>query len=422
MSLDISYIRAQFAQLNDDLNFVFCSNAGGSYVANQVNAILHQYNTHNRVQPYERYASSARAGAAMDRARLLWSQALNIEQNELTVGPSTSMNTYVMAQAIGDTLAPHDEIVVTNQDHEANSGVWRRIAEKTGATLREWRVQTDSGLLDTQDLEPLINAKTRWVFFTHCSNIIGTINPVKEITAKIKQNSEAKVFIDAVAYAPHHICDLKDLDVDGYTFSLYKVLGPHQSLLYIRSETAAALTPQCHYFNTDSQHKIFNPAGPQHAQVAACAGVIDYFNDLHDHHFGHHSEHHSKQSNEQPLHTKMQDLRQLIAQHETTLTEPILDFLSHHKQVRLLGKPHNKDLDRVPTIAFKPLKQSSKQVASRIQDQAIGCESGDFYATRLISDLGINPQDGVVRISLLHYSSEQDVEKILQALDIALNH
>ena len=196
------------------------------------------------------------------------------------------MNTYVMAQAIGELWKPGDEIIVTNQDHEANSGVWRRKALEKGVTIRQWEVDPETGLLDIEALFPLLRDNTRWVFFTHCSNIIGTANPVTEITRTIKSGSNAKVFIDAVAYAPHHISDLKTLGIDAYSFSLYKVFGPHQSPMYINKEVYGDLTSQAHYFNSGIPTKDFNPAGPQHAQVAGCAGVLDYFDTLHQHHFG----------------------------------------------------------------------------------------------------------------------------------------
>ena len=411
MQLDLDFVRRQFTQVADAPDFVFASNAGGSYVANQVNDISSHYNAHTRVQPYERYETSAAAGRAMDRARELWTQALNIDDSELTIGPSTSMNTYVFAQAIGSQLNPGDEIVVTNQDHEANSGVWRRKAEERGATIREWRVDPQSGLLDPEELVALLSEHTRWVFFTHCSNIVGTANPVKQINALVKQHSAARVFVDAVAYAPHHICDLKDLGIDGYAFSLYKVFGPHQSLMYVNNELHDQLGPQCHYFNTEEHNKLFNPAGPQHAQVACCAGVIDYFNALHAHHFD---------DTTAVLPTKMSDLHGLILAHENTLAEPILSYLEDSTKTRLIGKTHTKDNDRAPTIAFVPLQQSALAVAGKLQDMNIGTESGHFYAHRLISDLGIDADDGVVRISLVHYSSGDDVEKILTALDSAL--
>ncbi len=412
MKLDIDFVRAQFSQLDDEPEFVFASNAGGSYVCNQVNDLMEHYNRHTRVQPYSRFRSSDEAGAAMDRAQQLWAEALNIDWSELTIGPSTSINTYVMAQAIGANWKAGDEIIVTNQDHEANSGVWRRKAEEKGAAIKQWNVDRETGLLDTEKLLTLLSDNTRWVFFTHCSNIVGTANPVAEICKLVKASSNAKVFVDAVAFAPHQICDLKALDVDGYVFSLYKVYGPHQSLLYVNREITSELASQAHYFNSGKPAYDFNPAGPQHAQVAACAGVIDYFNLLHDHHFG---------QSQTTLANKMGHLRELIRRHENQLAAPILDFLDNHADTRLIGKSHIDDSDRAPTIAFHPLKRTSKSLVHRLQDSGIGTENGNFYAHRLITDLGIDADDGVVRLSLVHYNRQADVDKIVCELDRALN-
>jgi cysteine desulfurase family protein (TIGR01976 family) len=411
MKLDIDFVRTQFDQIHDEPDFVFASNAGGSYVSNQVNRLMEHYNRHMRVQPYSRFKPSSLAGEAMDRAHHGWAQALNIDSSELTIGPSTSMNTYVMAQAIGAGWQAGDEIVVTNQDHEANSGVWRRKAEEKGVTIRQWEVDAESGLLHVDALLALLNERTRWIFFTHCSNVVGTANPVAEIARAVKAASNARVFVDAVAYAPHHIADLKALGVDGYVFSLYKVFGPHQGLLYVNSDIHGELESQAHYFNRGIPTKDFNPAGPQHAQVAACAGVLDYFDDLHRHHFG---------ASEGSRNSQLQQLHGLILQHENQLAAPILDYLDGHADVRLLGKTHTRDNDRAPTIAFRPLKTSSRALTHQLQDQGIGTENGNFYAHRLVSDLGIDPADGVVRLSLVHYANQHDVERILEALDSAL--
>jgi selenocysteine lyase/cysteine desulfurase len=347
----------------------------------------------------------------MDRAKQGWAAALNIDPGELTIGPSTSMNTYVMAQAIGDLWMPGDEIIVTNQDHEANSGVWRRKALEKGVTIRQWEVEPESGLLDIESLFPLLRDNTRWVFFTHCSNIIGTANPVTEIVKTIKSGSDARVFVDAVAYAPHHISDMKALGVDGYAFSLYKVFGPHQGLMYINHDIHGDMTSQAHYFNSGNPAKDFNPAGPQHAQVAGCAGVLDYFEELHRHHFG---------ASDKSSNARLDEIHKLILQHENELAAPILDFIQHRADLRLLGKTHTRDNDRAPTIAFRPLKQSAAELTRKLQDAGIGTEHGNFYAHRLISDLGIDPEDGVIRLSLVHYGNRDEVERILRALDSAL--
>ncbi|MFT5482165.1 MAG: selenocysteine lyase/cysteine desulfurase [Halieaceae bacterium] len=411
MKLDIEFVRGQFDQLQDDPELVIATNAGGSYVCNQVNEIMTHYNRHSRIQPYNNFSPSSNAGQAMDRAKQGWAAAMNIDVEELTVGPSTSMNTYVMSHAAGAHWAAGDEIIVTNQDHEANIGAWRRKAEERGATIRQWSVDPESGLLDVNSLVPMLNENTRWVFFTHCSNIVGTANPVTEICAEISRHCSARVFVDAVAYAPHHISDLAALGVDAYVFSLYKVFGPHQSLLYTSHSLQAELKSQAHYFLGEDVTKHINPAGPQHAQVAACAGVLDYFDDMHRHHFG--------GGLVDPA-QKMQDLHGLIQDYETSLAAPILDYLDGHSAIRLLGKSHVRDGDRAPTISFRPLNQSSAQLTSTLQAARIGTENGDFYAPRLLEAVGVDTSDGVVRLSLLHYNQRQDVEKILRELDKAL--
>jgi selenocysteine lyase/cysteine desulfurase len=111
----------------------------------------------------------------------------------------------------------------------------------------------------------------------------------------------------------------------------------------------------------------------------------------------------------------------LILQHENELAAPILDFLNNHADIQLLGKSHTRDDDRAPTIAFKPLQQSSDALTRKLQDAGIGTENGNFYAHRLVTDLGIDPEDGVVRLSLVHYSNQEEVARILKALDATLN-
>ena len=411
MKLDIDYVRNHFPQLQDDSDFVFCGNAGGSYVAQPVLDIFAHYNRHLRVQPYYEYPSSTAAGMAMDKARSGWCRALNIADEELTIGPSTSFNSYVMAQALGADWGEGDEIVVSLQDHEANQGVYRRMAEARGATVRDWPVDPETGLLDPEELFPLLNERTRWVFFTHCSNVIGTVNPVAGIVAGIRQRSGARVGVDAVAYAPHHICDLKALDVDLYMFSLYKVYGPHQGLLYLKAELQAELPAQCHFFNARDSRKRFDPAGPQHAEVAACQGVLAYFDKLYLHH---------SNDSATPITSQMAQLHELFTVHEQQLAIALLDYLGNSSKVRVLGKPHCKDKDRAPTIAFTPKGQTAADLAATLQAQGIGVECGNFYAHRLLRHVGIDPAAGVLRVSLVHYNTGAEVERILSTLDAAL--
>ena len=409
MKLDTTFIRRQFPQAND--KFIFCSNAGGSYVATQVLDIFEDFNRYKRIQPYAAFSPSKEGGELMDRARSLWAQALNIDESELTIGPSTSSNSYVMANAIGQTLEPGDEVVVCQQDHEANHGVWRRMAEMRNAAVREWPVDTETGLLNPEELYALLTDKTRWVFFTHCSNLVGTTNPVKEIIANIRARSSARVGVDGVAYAPHHIPNLKELDCDLYLFSLYKVYGPHQGILYVRESVGEELMPQSHYFLAYDPRKRFNPAGPQHAEVAASAGVLDYFFAVMNHH---------GIEAEDSLSSGLQSLHKLFSSHEISLATPIVEYLNHSSEAQLLGTPRCDERARSPTISFLPLNMTARAVTRTMNKLGVGAENGDFYAGRVLKGMGINPEDGVVRVSLVHYNTQDEASQIVQAIDQCL--
>ena len=177
--LDLDFVRSQFPAFTDPrlAGWAQLENAGGSYVPRQVIDLLTEFFVSSKVQPYYAGDPSARAGEAMDRAKALLPATLNAEPGEVMLGPSTSQNTYVLAHAIREQLADGDEVIVTNQDHEANIGAWRRM-ERTGITVKEWQVDPVTGLLDVADLRALLSDRTRLLAVTHASNIAGTVNPV----------------------------------------------------------------------------------------------------------------------------------------------------------------------------------------------------------------------------------------------------
>src|SRR5215469_7697173 len=156
-----------------------------------------------------------------------------------------SQSTYVLAQAMRTLLKPGDEIIVTNQDHEANSGSWRRLAAH-GVIVREWRVDPQSGMLDESQLDHLLNERTRLLTFPHASNVVAHINPVARITARARAAGAITV-VDGVAWAPHGLPDVRELGADVYLFSLYKTYGPHQGLMVVRRDLLGRLGNEGHY-------------------------------------------------------------------------------------------------------------------------------------------------------------------------------
>ncbi len=274
--LDVDFVRSQFPAFSEPSlqGQAFFENAGGSYTCRQVIDRLHRFYTERKVQPYGRYAASAAGGAEMDEARARLAALMNVETDELSFGPSTSQNTYVLAQAFADTLSPGDAVIVTDQDHEANSGAWRRL-ENRGMEIREWRINPESGQLELDSLAAILDDKVKLVCFPHCSNVVGQENPVAQIAA-MAHDVGAVTCCDGVSYAPHGLPDVGALGTDIYLFSSYKTYGPHQGIMVVRRALADRLVNQAHFFNADVRYKRLTPAGPDHAQIAACAGMADY--------------------------------------------------------------------------------------------------------------------------------------------------
>ena len=220
--LDIEYIRSQFPAFAhpETGQWAFFENAGGSYAAAPVIDKLHHFMTATKMQPYGASAPSREAGEAMDLSQEKLAAAINAETDEVMFGPSTSINTYVISHAMSSILQAGDEVIVTNQDHEANIGAWWRMGEgDSGIVVREWQADSESGLLDISGLTRLLNERTKLVCVTHCSNIVGAINDIPKI-AGLVHAAGAWLAVDGVSFAPHLFPNVKALDVDLYFFSL----------------------------------------------------------------------------------------------------------------------------------------------------------------------------------------------------------
>jgi len=411
--LDIEYIRAQFPAFAhpETSQWAFFENAGGSYAAAPVVDKLHHFMVATKMQPYGTAAPSREAGEAMDRSHGLLAQAVNAQPDEIMFGPSTSMNTYVLSQAMRSVLSSGDEVIVTNQDHEANIGAWSRLSEgNSGIVVREWQIDPETGLLDIDALSALINERTRLVCATHCSNIVGAVNDIPAIARQVHE-AGAWLAVDGVSHAPHAMVDVKALDVDFYYFSLYKTYGPHQGLMYVRAEVLDELPNQGHFFNAQERDKRLTPAGPQHGEIACASGIVDYLEAAYAHHFPH-----------EPLssvHDRVAAMMDLGHEHECAQTNRILDLL-RDKSVRIIGE-HTATLGRrAPTISFTSGKWQPFELADEMSARKIGIGAGNFYAYRLMDALGIDPESGVVRVSLVHYTSAEEVDALLTVLDDSL--
>ena len=402
MKYDIAWVRAQFPAFDQPLlqGQAFFENAGGSYACRQVIDRLHRFYTERKVQPYAPYAASRLGGEEMDEARRRLAAMLGVATHELSFGPSTTQNTYVLAQAVRRWIKPGQSIIVTNQDHEANSGPWRRLAED-GITVREWQIDPDTGHLNPDDLAVMLEQETALVCFPHCSNVVGEINDVAAITA-LAHGAGARVVVDGVSYAPHGFVDVGALGCDVYLFSAYKTYGPHQGIMVIREDWGMELPNQGHHFNGDTLYKRFTPAGPDHAQVAASAGMADYMEALSEHHGG---------GNGAEAARKAHDL---MRGHEVALLQPLLDYAKAKNSVRLIGPTDA--TRRAPTVALA-LETDAEAAAAALAPHGIMAGGGDFYAQRPLSAMGVDLGKGVLRLSFVHYTDRSEVDALIAALD-----
>ena len=404
MGLDIDFVRSNFPAFEQSKleGLAFFENAGGSYTCRQVIDRLYRFYTQRKVQPYGPYEPAQLGGAEMDEARKRLAALMGVETDELSFGPSTTQNTYVLAQAFGQWMQPGEAIVVTNQDHEANTGPWRRLADR-GIEVREWRINPETGHLAPEDLAALLDGKVRLVCFPHCSNVIGEINQVADICA-MAHSAGAFVCVDGVSYAPHGLPNVAQMGADIYLFSSYKTYGPHQGIMVIRRALGETLPNQGHYFNHGSLYKRFTPAGPDHAQIAASAGMADYFDALYDHHFGDQA---SPAERGEAVHRLMRD-------QEKILLQPVLNYLRQKNSARLLGPDQAQN--RAPTVAVD-LGKPALEVAQKLADCSIMAGGDNFYAVRALEGMGIDPDQGVLRMSFVHYTDQAEIDKLLNALD-----
>ncbi|HEY0032788.1 MAG TPA: aminotransferase class V-fold PLP-dependent enzyme [Devosia sp.] len=403
--LDPARLRAHFPAFNQPelQGQAFFENAGGSFTAQAVLDRLDHFYRATKVQPNGVYPASIAAGEAMNNSYERFAKALNVSADWIHFGPSSSANTYVLGNSFAGWLKPGDAIIVTNQDHETNTGAWRRLA-RIGVEVRDWQVDRQTGRLALPALDKLLDSKVRLVAAPHCSNIAGEINPVAEIAARAHAVGAVAV-IDGVSYAPHGLPDLTALGADIYFFSTYKVYGPHQGIMAIRPTLAAKLPNQGHVFNDDKPRYRLTPAGPDHAQIAACAGVVDYLEAV--------AALAAPSQGEDPYRRAHSAMR---AQ-EIALATPLLDYLRRKNSVRIIGP--DDPAERAPTIAIA-LSEPGAVVAKRLASHGIMAAGGHFYARRLLEGVGIDPDHGVLRLSFVHYTTPEEITRLIAALDAEL--
>ncbi|RRV10098.1 cysteine desulfurase-like protein [Pseudomonas sp. v388] len=407
-ALDIDYVRSQFPALSS--GYAYLDNAGGSAVLKPVADRISDYLLNSAVQLGASYSESVDAGARVMQARESVARLINAPHpQECVMGGSTTHLLQILCRAIAPSIQAGDEIIVTDCDHEANIGPWMRLCEERGATLRVWAVSPHSLELELDDLDALLSEKTRYVAMTHASNILGSVNPVAQVARKVHAVG-GKLCVDAVAYAPHRLVDVQASGADYYVFSFYKTFGPHFAVLWGKREALLELPSLNHFFiGRDVIPYKLQPGNLNYELSYGCIGISDYLIDI--------GRQLGAMGSERQL---MQAAFDAFEVQEDRLAEILLAFLRETPGVRIIGKPRVTDGDRVPTISFVVEGIQSEAIVRRVDAHRMGIRYGDFYARRLIEALGLTRYGGVVRVSIAHYNSVDEMKRLVAHLAQAI--
>lgn len=413
MSLDLEFARSQFPALSDETDaWVYLDNAGGSQVLGTVADRVREYLLTSSVQLGASYGVSTLAAERLYAGQSAIAELINAARpEEIVFGPSSTVMIQTLARAIARKLSPGDEVVVSMIDHEANIGPWLAL-QANGILLRPWHLNRETMTLEVDDLEPLMTTRTRLVVCTQTSNIFGQLIPVAPIAACARRHG-AEVCIDGVAYAPHRLVDVRGWDVDYYVFSLYKVFGPHHAVLYGKYERLLELANLSHHFvPMDKVPGKLQPGNPNYELSYGATAIPEYLVALGER---------SGAATGVSRRARLQTAFDAIADHEAMLAERLLAWLRDRKEVRIIGPASSTPDVRVPTISFVVDGLDSETVVRAIDPMKIGIRFGDFYSRRLIEDLGLAANKGVVRASFAHYNTIADADRLIAGFDQALS-
>ncbi len=401
VELDVIHVRAQFPALADN-QWAYFDNAGGSQVLHSVATRVADYMLTSSVQTGASYGVSELASARMEQARSKVARFVGASRpEEIVFGPSTTVLMRFLATAMASQLVAGDEIILTDFDHESNIGPWLILKER-GVIFKTWSVDPETFAINLSDLEALFTPRTKLVCVTHCSNILGTINPIAATAALVHAHG-SRLCVDAVAYAPHRAVDVVASGADYYLFSFYKVYGPHFAMLWSKYEHLLELDGLYHYFyGRDKVPMKLEPGNTNYELAWGCTGIVDYFDAL------------GGGSGDRAAIVSAFDA---VAAHEEALAARLLDWLNARNRVTIVGATSADQAIRVPTLSFKVAGEDSADIVHKLDPQKIGVRFGDFHSRRLIERLGLTQGNGVVRVSMVHYNTIDEVDRLITALD-----
>ncbi len=409
LDFPIETVRSCFPALHRPPAFTFFDNAAGAQVPQIVFDAINRHLLECNVQRGGRYAKSQEVDATIARARQSVADFLNArEPSEIAFGMNATSFIRLVSLAIGQTLGQRNEIIVTDMDHEANVATWLAL-EKGGAKILWWKMGED-GNLHVDDLKPLVSAKTRLVACAVAANSLGSIVDVAA-AAKVAHEAGAEIFLDCVHFGPHGQMDVQVFDCDYLVCSGYKIFGPHMGFLWGRRELLQKLPTFREEFIPDEPPGKIEAGTFIYENVAGMDAAISYLESL-----GKRAESTGDAAAKNAKRANLARAMQKIRAYEESLSREMLQVLEDcgAKIYGFAGK--NQVHERVPTLCFNLPNVAPAKVTESLARAGIGIRDGHMYAPRLMKRLGVPLESGVVRASLVHYNTLDEIHSFGNAL------
>jgi cysteine desulfurase family protein (TIGR01976 family) len=388
--LDLDAIRSQFPALATGA--AYFDGPGGSQVPQRVLDAMSAYLRDSNSNLGGAFRTSRESDEVMERGRAAAADFTGGDPDGIAFGANMTTLNFQLAHAVARTLEPGDEILVTALDHDANVSPWLVVAGDHGLVVRTAPIRAEDVTLDVDAVEALIGDRTKVVAFTLASNAVGSI-PDAERIAAAAHAAGALAWADGVHMAPHRRLRASDIGLDVLLCSPYKFFGPHLGIAAIRPDLAASLpadrvrpadeTPPGHRFEAGTQ---------SHEAIAGATAAIDYLRELGG--------------------GDLDSAFAAIAEHETELSARFLSGLPDGVDLYGIRTPEG----RTPTFCFNVDGRSPREVAELLAEQDLYVWDGNYYALEPMRALGIDGTGGAVRAGFLHYTTEEEVDRLLEAL------
>jgi cysteine desulfurase family protein (TIGR01976 family) len=414
ISENIHQIREQFPALKRQA--IFFDNPGGTQIARQSAERIQRYLMECNANHEGAFETSRQSDAILSEAHAVMADFLNAGRpEEIVFGNNMTTLTLHLSRSLAGMLGPGDEILVTRLDHDANISPWLLVAEDRGCKVTWIDFDVEDGTLKLDEFEKAFTRKPKLAAFGYASNALGTINPVRKITA-MAHAAGTLVYVDAVQYAPHGPIDVQDLGVDFLVCSSYKFFGPHAGVLYGRYDLLEELKAYKVRPATNSLPGKWETGTQNHEGIAGVLGALEYFEWL-GKNFGNGQEEGLRERGYRGRRMELKKGITALRAYEFEINRALLDTLGGIPGLRLYGLSDPLRLDeRVPTFSFTLAGKSPRAVAEALDAENIYVWDGNYYALAVTERLGVEENGGMVRVGAVHYNTLEEVERLGEVL------